>query len=505
MADTTADLTRLSAVDLAAGLRSGDYSATEVTRAHLDRIEQVEGVINAFITVTDDVALATAAEVDRKRAAGEDLHPFAGVPVAHKDLIVTAGIPTTAGSRMLAEWVPPYDGTVYQRTQAAGLPLLGKTNLDEFAMGSTTEHSAFGNTANPWDTSKVPGGSSGGAAASVAAFETPFSVGTDTGGSVRQPAAFTGSVGVKPTYGSVSRYGVIAMASSLDQVGPMARTVADAAALHGILAGHDRHDSTSLSGDVPDYLAAARAGAEGDALTGVRLGVIRQLAGEGYQTGVRSTFRAALDLAASQGAEIVEIDCPSLSYALNAYYLIMPSEVSSNLARYDGMRFGLRVEPTDLPVTAETVMAASRAAGLGTEVKRRIILGTYALSAGYYDEYYGSAQKVRTLVQRDFARAFEDADVLVSPTAPTSAFDFGAEQDADPMALYLGDVATIPANLAGIPGMSLPAGLADGLPVGFQLLAPAREDARLYRVGAGLESVLDATRGGSLLAQAPEL
>ncbi|GAA4396226.1 Asp-tRNA(Asn)/Glu-tRNA(Gln) amidotransferase subunit GatA [Brevibacterium pityocampae] len=504
-AQQTSDLTRLTAVELSAGLRAGDFSATEVTRAHLDRIEQVEGTVNAFITVTGDVALATAAEVDRKRAAGEDLHPFAGVPVTHKDLVVTSGITTTAGSKILADWVPPYDGTVYRRTKAAGLPLLGKTNLDEFAMGSSTEHSAFGNTTNPWDTTKVPGGSSGGAAASVAAFESPFSVGTDTGGSVRQPAAFTGTVGVKPTYGSVSRYGVIAMASSLDQVGPVARSVIDAAALHQILAGHDPHDSTSLPGEVPDFLAAAQQGASGGALEGVRLGVVKQLAGEGYEDGVSAAFRSALDLAAAQGAEIVEVDCPSLGYALDAYYLIMPSEVSSNLARYDGMRFGLRVEPEDGPVTAETVMAATRAAGFGAEVKRRIILGTYALSAGYYDAYYGSAQKVRTLVQRDFAAAFEQADVLVSPTAPTTAFGFGAEKSSDPMALYLGDVATIPANLAGIPGMSLPAGLSEGLPVGFQLLAPAHEDARLYRIGAGLESALDSARGHSLLAQAPEL
>ncbi|GAA4284857.1 Asp-tRNA(Asn)/Glu-tRNA(Gln) amidotransferase subunit GatA [Brevibacterium daeguense] len=495
------DLTRLSAVELAAGMQAGDYSSTDVTRAHLDRIEQVEPAINSFITVTPDAALAAAGEVDRKRAAGEELHPFAGVPVTHKDLVVTAGIATTAGSKMLADWVPPYDATVYRRTKAAGLPLLGKTNLDEFAMGSTTEHSAFGNTANPWDTTKVPGGSSGGAAASVAAYEAPFSVGTDTGGSVRQPAAFTGTVGVKPTYGSVSRYGVIAMASSLDQVGPVARSVGDAAALHSILAGHDPFDSTSLSGDVPDFMAAAREGS----LSGVRLGVIKQLVGDAPTGGVAEVFRAALDVAAAGGAEIVEVDCPSLSFALDAYYLIMPSEVSSNLARYDGMRFGLRVEPDEGPVTAETVMAATRAAGFGAEAKRRIILGTYALSAGYYDAYYGSAQKVRTLVQRDFARAFESADVLVSPTAPTTAFGFGAEREADPMTLYLGDIATIPANLAGIPGMSLPAGLSDGMPVGFQLLAPAHEDARLYRIGAGLETALDAERGGALLAQAPEL
>ncbi|MCQ9367561.1 Asp-tRNA(Asn)/Glu-tRNA(Gln) amidotransferase subunit GatA [Brevibacterium sp. 91QC2O2] len=498
------ELTKRTAVELAAGLAAGEYSSTELTQAHLDRIAAVEPTVHSFITVTAESALETAARVDQQRAAGAELHPFAGVPVTHKDLVSTTGIKTTAGSKMLENWVPPYDATVFKKTQEAGLPLLGKTNLDEFAMGSTTEHSAFGNTTNPWNPGHVPGGSSGGAAASVAAFEAPFSVGTDTGGSVRQPAAFTGTVGVKPTYGSVSRYGVIAMASSLDQVGPLARTVADAAALHQILAGHDPFDSTSLPDAVPDFLSAAQTGATAG-LKGKKLGVIKQLQGEGWDAGVLATFQEALATAEAAGAEIVEVDLPSLSYALDAYYLIMPSEASSNLSRYDGVRFGLRELPTDGPVTAETMMKASRAAGFGAEVKRRIILGTYALSAGYYDAYYGSAQKVRTLVQRDFARAFEVADVLVSPTAPTTALKFGQETEADPMALYLGDVATIPANLAGIPGMSLPAGVSDGLPVGFQLLAPAREDIRLYGIGAGLEAALDDKRGSTVLAGIPEL
>lgn len=498
------DITRQSALELAENLKAGALSSTEVTRAHLDRIGAVDGEISAFITVTADSALATAASVDRRRAAGEELHPLAGVPVTHKDLIVTSGIRTTAASKMLEEWVPPYDATVYRKTEAAGMPMLGKTNLDEFAMGSTTEHSAFGRTANPWDATRVPGGSSGGAAASVAAYEAPLSVGTDTGGSVRQPAAFTGTVGVKPTYGSVSRYGVIAMTSSMDQVGPVARTVADAAALHGVLAGHDPFDSTSLPDDVPDFLAAARKGAAGG-LAGKRLGVIKQLQGDGWDSGVITSFTNALKAAEAQGAEIVEVDLPALSYALDAYYLLMPSEVSSNLARYDGMRFGLRVTPDEGPVTAETVMRTTRAAGFGAEVKRRIILGTYALSAGYFDAYYGSAQKVRTLVQRDFAAAFEAADVLVSPTTPTTAFEFGAESSGDPMALYLGDIATIPANLAGIPALSLPSGLADGLPVGLQLLAPARQDARLYDIGAAFEATLDTVNGGPVLASAREL
>ncbi|GAA2104749.1 Asp-tRNA(Asn)/Glu-tRNA(Gln) amidotransferase subunit GatA [Brevibacterium salitolerans] len=496
-------LTSLTAAQLAAGLAAGEYTSTEVTRAHLDRIEATEEQIGSFLTVTPDVALATAADVDRRRAAGEQLHPYAGVPVALKDLVVTEGIRTTAASKMLADWVPPYDATVYAKIKAAGLPVLGKTNLDEFAMGATTEHSAFHVTRNPWNTDTVPGGSSGGAASAAAAFQAPLSVGTDTGGSVRQPAAFTGTVGVKPTYGSVSRYGIIAMASSLDQVGPIGRTVADAAALHQLMAGHDPHDSTSLREPVPDFLAAAAVGAQDGSLRGTRLGVVKQLTGEGYAAGVQAAFDHALALAQAAGAEIVEIDMPSLSYALDAYYLLMPSEVSSNLARYDGMRFGLRAEPESGPITAETVMAATRAAGFGDEVKRRIILGTYALSAGYYDAYYGSAQKVRTLVQRDFAAAFEQADVLVSPTAPTTALPFGKEESGDPMALYLGDASTIPANLAGIPGMSLPAGLADGMPVGFQLLAPAREDARLYTVGAGVEALVSADRGAPVWQSAP--
>ncbi|SDS38157.1 aspartyl/glutamyl-tRNA(Asn/Gln) amidotransferase subunit A [Brevibacterium siliguriense] len=485
------ELTNKSALELAAGLKSGEFSSVEVTQSHLDRISATEDDFNSFITVTDELALEAAKAVDAKRSAGEDLHALAGVPVALKDLVVTEGVNTTAGSKMLENWVPPYESTVHNKIKAAGLPVLGKTNLDEFAMGSTTEHSAFGNTRNPWNLEHVPGGSSGGAAAALAGFQAPLSVGTDTGGSVRQPAAFTGTVGVKPTYGSISRFGIIAMASSLDQVGPMGRNVADAAALHELLAGHDPLDSTSLPDEVGGFLNAAQT----SELKGKKLGVIKQLAGQGYQDGVRTAFTAALEAAAAAGAEIVEVDCPSISYALDAYYLIMPSEVSSNLARYDGMRYGLRVEPETGPVTAETVMSATRAAGFGDEVKRRIILGTYALSAGYYDAYYGSAQKIRTLVQNDFAKAFAACDVLVSPTTPTTALKFGAEKAADPMALYLGDVATIPANLAGIPGLSLPAGLADGLPVGFQILAPAREDIKLYEVAGPLEAALESTGG----------
>lgn len=496
------DLTRLSAAALAEKLAAGEVSSVEATQAHLDRIAAVDGAVHAFLHVSSDEALATAADVDARRAAGEDLHALAGVPIAVKDVVVTKGLPTTAGSKILEGWVPPYDATLVERIKAAGLPILGKTNMDEFAMGSSTEHSAYGNTHNPWDLTRIPGGSGGGSAAAVAAFEAPLAIGTDTGGSIRQPGAVTGTVGVKPTYGSVSRYGLIAMASSLDQAGPVTRTVLDSALLHELIGGHDPLDSTSIPEPLPSLVEAARQGATGD-LTGVRVGVIRELQGEGYQPGVLARFHESLDLLRQAGAEIVEVSCPHFEYALGAYYLIMPSEASSNLAKFDGMRFGLRVVPQDNP-TAERVMAATRGQGFGDEVKRRIILGTYALSAGYYDAYYGSAQKVRTLIQRDFDAAFAQADVLVSPTAPTTAFRLGEKLD-DPLAMYLNDVATIPANLAGVPGLSVPNGLDDGLPVGFQVLAPAKADDRLYRVGAALETLLEKEWGGPLLAQAPEL
>ncbi|WP_166849376.1 Asp-tRNA(Asn)/Glu-tRNA(Gln) amidotransferase subunit GatA [Isoptericola sp. BMS4] len=502
------DLTRLSAARLAELLAAGEASSVEATRAHLDRIAAVDGDVHAYLHVSDEVALATAADVDARRAAGEELHPLAGVPIAVKDVVVTKGTPSTAGSKILEGWIPPYDATLVEKIRAAGLPILGKTNMDEFAMGSSTEHSAYGNTHNPWDLERIPGGSGGGSAAAVAAFEAPLAIGTDTGGSIRQPGAVTGTVGVKPTYGGVSRYGLIAMASSLDQAGPVTRTVLDSALLHELIGGHDPRDSTSIPEPLPPIVAAAREGALGD-LSGLRVGVVTQLQGEGYQAGVLARFHESLELLTKAGAEIVEVSCPSFEYALAAYYLIMPSEASSNLAKFDGMRFGLRVEPEEGPVTAERVMAATRGAGFGDEVKRRVILGTYALSAGYYDAYYGSAQKVRTLIQRDFDAAFAAADVLVSPTAPTTAFRFGEKLD-DPLAMYLNDVATIPANLAGVPGISVPNGLAtsdDGaaLPTGFQILAPAKADDRLYRVGAALESALESSWGAPLLARAPEL
>ncbi|WP_418276349.1 Asp-tRNA(Asn)/Glu-tRNA(Gln) amidotransferase subunit GatA [Isoptericola jiangsuensis] len=498
------DLIRLSAAALAEKLRAGEVSSVEVTQAYLDRIAAVDGAVHAYLHVSADEALATARDVDERRTAGEELHPLAGVPIAVKDVVVTEGIPSTAGSKILEGWIPPYDATLVERIKAAGLPILGKTNMDEFAMGSSTEHSAYGNTHNPWDLERIPGGSGGGSAAALASFTAPLAIGTDTGGSIRQPGAVTGTVGVKPTYGSVSRYGLIALASSLDQAGPVTRTVLDSALLHELIGGHDPRDSTSIPEPLPPLVDAARAGAQGD-LSGVRVGVVTQLQGEGYQAGVQARFDESLDLLRAAGAEVVEVSCPHFEYALAAYYLILPAEASSNLAKFDGMRFGLRVEPSEGPLTAERVMAATRGAGFGDEVKRRIILGTYALSAGYYDAYYGSAQKVRTLIQQDFAAAFDQVDVLVSPTAPTTAFKLGEKLD-DPLSMYLNDVATIPANLAGVPGMSIPNGLSDdGLPVGFQILAPAKADDRLYRVGAALEAALENAWGGPLLDRAPEL
>ncbi|NDK31410.1 Asp-tRNA(Asn)/Glu-tRNA(Gln) amidotransferase subunit GatA [Nesterenkonia haasae] len=510
MTHTTDALVRLTAAEMAAKLRAGDITSVELTQAHLDRIAAVDDTINAFLHVAADEALETAAAVDTTRAAGgaaaESLHPLAGVPIAIKDLIVTKGQPTTAGSKMLQGWMSPYDATVVEKVRAARMPILGKTNLDEFAMGSSTEHSAYGPTRNPWDITRIPGGSGGGSAAAVAAFEAPLALGTDTGGSIRQPGAVTGTVGTKPTYGGVSRYGAIAMASSLDQIGPVARTVEDAALLHEVIAGHDKKDSTSLpeteypEGEVPAFSAAAST----KTAKGLRIGVIKQLQGEGYQSGVLARFHEALDQLQGAGAEIVEVDCPSFDYALGAYYLIMPSEASSNLARYDGVRYGTRVLPEEGPLTIERVMGSTRAAGFGEEVKRRIILGTYALSAGYYDAYYGSAQKIRTLIQQDFAAAFEQADVLISPTSPTVAFPLGEKLD-DPLAMYLNDVATIPANLAGIPGISVPGGLSDGLPVGIQFLAPAKQDARVYHAAGALEQLLNDTYDAPLWAQIPAL
>jgi aspartyl-tRNA(Asn)/glutamyl-tRNA(Gln) amidotransferase subunit A len=495
---------RRTAAELADALASGTTTSVEITQAHLDRISEVDGAVHAFLHVDTDGALRDAAASDGRRAAGSARGPLDGVPIAVKDVVVTRGLPTTCGSRILEGWVPPYDATVVARLRAAGLPILGKTNMDEFAMGSSTEHSAFGTTHNPWDLDRIPGGSGGGSAAAVAAYEAPLAIGTDTGGSIRQPGAVTGTVGVKPTYGGVSRYGLVSLANSFDQAGPVTRTVLDAALLHEVIGGHDPLDSTSIDRPVPAVVEAARRGADGD-LTGVRIGVVTELGGEGYQPGVLARFAESVELMTKAGAEVVEVSCPHFVHALATYYLILPAEASSNLARFDAMRYGLRVTPSGDP-SAEDVMRATREAGFGDEVKRRIILGTFALSSGYYDAYYGQAQKVRTLVTRDFEAAFERADVLVSPTAPTTAFPIGEKVD-DPLAMYLNDLATIPANLSGVPGISVPSGLADedGLPTGVQVLAPAMADDRVYRVGAALEALLAGEWGGRLLDQAPPL
>jgi len=484
---------------MAEALTKGETTSVALTQAHLDRINSVDSKVKAFLHVDKDGALAQAAEVDAKRAKGEKLSPLAGIPLALKDVLAQKGVPTTAGSKILQGWRPPYDSTVVSKLKAAGVVIVGKTNMDEFAMGSSTENSGYGPTFNPWDLTRTPGGSSGGSAAAVSSFQTPLAIGSDTGGSIRQPAALTGIVGVRPTYGAVSRYGLIAYSSSLDQAGPFGRTVLDTALLHEVIAGHDAHDATSINAAVPAVVAAAKSGD----VKGLKIGVIKQLQGAGYQKGVQVRFDESLKILASLGAEIVEVDCPNFEYALAAYYLIAPSEASSNLARFDAMRYGLRVGDKD-GASAEAVMNITRDAGFGREVKRRIILGTYALSSGYYDAYYGSAQKIRTLIIEDYAKAFAKADVLVSPTAPTTAYKIG-EKVNDPMAMYLGDVATIPVNLAGICGMSLPAGLAeeDGLPVGFQIMAPAMQDQRLYQVGSALEAALVSQWGAPLLSKAP--
>ncbi|HNA99052.1 MAG TPA: Asp-tRNA(Asn)/Glu-tRNA(Gln) amidotransferase subunit GatA [Marmoricola sp.] len=496
----------MSAAEMARALAAGETTSVDLTQAHLDRIASVDDNVFAFLHVSGEAALEAAAASDERRRTGSPASDLDGVPIAVKDVLATQGLPTTCGSRILEGWVPPYDATVVSRLKQAGLPILGKTNMDEFAMGSSTEHSAYGPTRNPWDLDRIPGGSGGGSAAAVAAFEAPLALGTDTGGSIRQPGAVTGTVGVKPTYGGVSRYGLVAMANSLDQVGPVTRSVLDAALLHELIGGHDPRDSTSINAPVPGLVAAARQGALGD-LSGLRVGVIEELSGAGYQQGVLDRFNEAVELLISAGAQRVEVSCPSFRHALAAYYLIMPSEASSNLARFDAMRYGLRELPQGVEApSAEQVMRATRDAGFGDEVKRRIILGTYALSSGYYDAYYGQAQKIRTLITRDFQAAFTQADVLLSPTSPTTAFRIGEKLD-DPLSMYLQDVATIPANLAGIPGMSVPSGVAaeDGLPVGLQILAPAMADDRLYLVGAAVEAMLEQKWGGSLLAQAPSV
>ena len=495
------DLTRQSAATLASAIARKEVSSEEVTRAHLDRIAQVDERVHAFLHVDPESSIARAREVDQQLAKGELSSPLAGVPIALKDLLATKGVPTTCGSRILEGWRPPYNATIVDKLNAAGVVSLGKTNMDEFAMGSSTEHSGYGPTHNPWDLERIPGGSGGGSAAAVASFESPMAIGTDTGGSIRQPAALTGTVGVKPTYGGVSRYGIVALASSLDQAGPCARDVMDTALLHAVIGGHDPRDSTSINKPVPDVVAAAL---NAD-VRGMKIGVIKQLKGEGFQAGVLERFNQSIEILTELGAEVIEVSCPHFEYALGAYYLILPSEASSNLARFDGMRFGIR-EDDGKDRSVEEVMSATREKGFGAEVKRRIMLGTYALSSGYYDAYYGQAQRIRTLITRDFAAAFSHVDVLVSPTAPTTAFKIGEKLD-DPLAMYLNDIATIPVNLAGNCAMSLPIGRApeDGLPVGLQIIAPPMADHLLYQVGSTLETALADRWGGLLISEAPTL
>jgi len=492
------DVISMTASELGAAIRAGEVTSEEATTAYLDRIEAVDGDINAFLHVRRETALAQARDVDARLARGEELGPLAGVPIAHKDVFTTADMPTTAASKMLEDWQPPYDATVTARLREAGLVILGKTNMDEFAMGSSTENSAYKVTHNPWDTTRIPGGSSGGSSAAVAAFEAPLATGTDTGGSIRQPAAVCGLVGGKPTYGGSSRYGLIAFASSLDTPGPFARNVLDAAMLHEAFSGHDPRDSTSIDAPVPAVVEAAR---NGD-VEGLTIGVVEELDNDGFQEGVRQRFRETVELLESLGAKVVKVSCPSFDAALSAYYLIAPSEASSNLARFDAMRYGLRVGD-DGSRSAEEVMALTRAQGFGPEVKRRIMLGTYALSSGYYDAYYGSAQQVRTLIKRDFDAAFENVDVLVSPTTPSTAFPIG-ERSQDPVSMYLADLCTIPSNLAGNASLSVPCGTApeDGMPVGFQIMAPALADDRTYRVAAAVERSIT-ERDGALLEQNP--
>jgi len=470
------------ALETAAAVRSGERSAVDVVEEHLARIAEREGDIHAFNVVLADEARAAAAAVDDAVRAGRDPGPLAGVPIALKDNLCTLGIPTTCSSKILEGWRPPYDATVVARLTAAGAVSVGKTNLDEFAMGSSTENSAFGPTRNPHDLTRVPGGSSGGSAAAVAAGFAPLSLGSDTGGSIRQPAALCGVVGVKPTYGLVSRYGLVAFASSLDQIGPFAATVADAALLLEVIAGHDPMDSTSIDQPAPSLVDVLAQGVEG-----LRIGVLHELLdAEGIAPDVRRRTEAAADALSAAGAKVDEASVPAATYGLSAYYLIAPAEASSNLARYDGVRYGLRVDASNTGDMNE----ASRTAGFGAEVKRRIMLGTYALSAGYYDAYYGKAQQVRTLIIRDFKAAYEQFDLLLSPTSPTTAFALGAKTD-DPLTMYLNDVCTIPTNLAGDPAMSVPFGVGDdGLPVGVQLLAPALGEATMFRAAAVLEEAM---------------
>ena len=483
MSATARELIDRPAHELAGMLARRETSSEDLTRAHLDQIARVDGEVHAFLAILEGQALAQARAVDARRAAGEELGPLAGIPLALKDILCTKGIPTTCGSKILQSYRPPYDATVVEKLRGAGAIVVGKANMDEFAMGSSTENSAFGPTHNPWDLATVPGGSSGGSAAAVAAREAVLGIGTDTGGSIRQPAALCGVVGVKPTYGMVSRFGLIAFASSLDQVGPFARNVRDAALLLEAIAGHDPRDSTSIPRPAPDLVSGLEGG-----VVGMRLGVVKELMGEGFQPGVLARLREALDRFERLGAVVSEVSLPTFDTALSAYYLIAPAECSSNLARYDGVRYGYRT-PDSRDIV--DMNSRTRGEGFGPEVKRRIMLGSYALSAGYYDAYYGQAQKVRTLIARDFERTYEKVDLLISPTSPTTAFRLG-EKAEDPLAMYMSDVCTIPTNLAGAAAMSLPCGVSpdDGLPVGLHIMARPLDEARMLQAAYAFEQDL---------------
>lgn len=475
------ELWERTAADLASLVASKQVSAAEVAESCIARTNEVEGDVLSYLTLTPEAARAKAAGVDAAVAAGEPLGPLAGVPMALKDIICTEGIRSTAASKILDTYIPPYSATVAQRLYDAGGVLLGKTNLDEFAMGSSTENSAYQVTRNPWDLSKVPGGSSGGSAAAVAAGQAPFSIGTDTGGSIRQPAALCGVVGLKPTYGLVPRYGLIAFASSLDQAGPITRDVRDAALVLGAIAGLDPKDSTSLPGPVPDYMGALDKGVEG-----LKIGVVKEISGEGVNPAVQTRFREAVQILEKLGAQVGEVSLPTFGYGIDIYYLIAPAEASSNLARFDGVRYGLRIDGADV----ENMNRNSRAAGFGPEVKRRIMLGTYSLSSGYYDAYYLKAQKARTLIARDFARAYEQFDLLVSPSAPSTAFGIG--EITDPLTMYLSDICTVPSSLAGAAAISVPAGLSadDGLPVGIQFMAKPLDETTMLSAAYAFEQEL---------------
>jgi aspartyl-tRNA(Asn)/glutamyl-tRNA(Gln) amidotransferase subunit A len=468
--------------ELHAQLIKKEFSAVEITQKALDRIAALEPKLHSFLHVTTEKALEQARSVDAKIAAGEEIGLLAGIPIGIKDNLCTKGIPTTCASRILENFVPPYESTVTQKLIDAGAIIVGKTNLDEFGMGSSTENSAYQMTANPWDLSRVPGGSSGGSAAAVAADECVASLGTDTGGSIRQPAAFCGVVGIKPTYGLVSRYGVVAYASSLDQVGPLARTVEDAAIVLNAIAGYDPKDSTSLKVEIPDYAANLRPNFKPKGK--LRIGIIKETFGEGLDSVVEQAVTKAIDVLQSLGAEVHIVSCPNFRYGVPSYYIIAPSEASANLARYDGVKYGFRAEDADNLLSMYT---HTRATGFGAEVKRRIMIGTYALSAGYYDAYYLKAQKVRTLIKKDFENAFKTVDVLITPTAPTTAFQAGAKI-SDPLSMYLNDLMTIPVNLAGLPGLSLPCGFdAQGLPIGMQLIGQVLREDQLFQIAYAYE------------------